>query len=73
MTTNDIETPFTKVECWQALKKLGKEKSHEWDGITTEFWLDFWEEVANSYVTLLNLAFTEGRLGARSEHKERAD
>ena len=40
-TANSIEIPFTKEEWWQALKKLGKEKSPEWDGITTEFWLEF--------------------------------
>ena len=61
-TANNIETPFTKEECWQALKKLGKEKSPRWDG-TTEFWLEFWEELAKSCVALLNYAFIEGRLG----------
>ena len=58
-----IETPFTKEECWQALKKLGKEKSPGWDGITTEFSLEFWEDLASSCVALLNSTFTEGRLG----------
>ena len=62
-TAASIEIPFTKEECWQALKKLGKEKSPGWDGITTEFWIEFWEELASSCVALLNAAFTEGRLG----------
>ena len=48
MIATSIETPSTKEECWQALKKLGKEKSLGWDGITTEFWLEFWEELVNS-------------------------
>ena len=63
-TIASIETPFTKEECWQALKKLGKEKSPGWDGITTEFWLEFWEQLADSCVAMLDSAFTKGRLGA---------
>ena len=63
-TAARLEVPFTKEECWQALKKLGKEKSRAWDGITMEFWIEFWEELANSCVALLNTTFTEGQLGA---------
>ena len=63
-TGASIEAPFTKEECWQALKKLGKEKSPRWDGITTEFWLELWEELANSCIAMLNTAFTKGQLGA---------
>ena len=40
-TAASLEAPFTKEECWQALKKLSKEKAPGWDGITTEFWLEF--------------------------------
>ena len=63
-TATNIEIPFTKEECWHALKKLGKKKSPGWDGITTEFWLEFWEELANTYMAMLNIAFIEGRIGA---------
>ena len=55
---------FLLLSSWQSLKKLGKEKSPGWDGITTEFWLEVWDELANSCMAMLNSAFTEGRLGA---------
>ena len=63
-TTASLEAPFTKEECWQALKKLGKEKAPWWDGITMEFWLQLWEELANSCMAMLNTTFTKRRLGA---------
>ena len=50
-TIASIEVPFTKEECWQTLKKLGKEKALGWD-ITMEFWLKFWKELANPCLSI---------------------
>ena len=50
----EMEKPFAKEECLQALKKMGKEKSPGWDGITAQIYVEFWEELANPWLSLIN-------------------
>ena len=60
----DLESSISVEECFQALQALGKEKSPGWDGLTVEFFKEFWEDLKSPITKIANDAFLMERLDA---------
>ena len=54
---NDIEGPLTEYECACALRNMNNNKSPGSDGITTEFYKIFWNDIKSFYIKSLNYSF----------------
>ena len=61
---NNIEGPASVYECTIALKSMKDNKSLGSDGITTEFYKIFWNDVKSYYVKSLNYSFENGNMTA---------
>ena len=59
---NDIEGPLTEYECACALRNMNNNKSPGSDGITTEFYKIFWNDIKSFYIKSLNYSFENGSL-----------
>ena len=57
-----IEGSLTDYECSMALKEMKNNKSPGSDGITTEFYKLFWDDIKLLYVKSLNYSFDKGDL-----------
>ena len=57
-----LEQPLTEKECLEVLKQCGKNKSPGSDGLSVEFYLQFWNLVGDEMVQSFNYAQEEGRL-----------
>ena len=49
-------------ECLEALKSMASEKSPGTDGLPSEFYKVFWEEIGESLTSALNFSFEIGQL-----------
>ena len=56
------EGRLTLKNCWEALQSMKNGKSSGNDGLTKEFYVCVFEEVAPSFLKSLNYAFTVGEL-----------
>ena len=56
------EGRLTLKKCWEALQSMKNGKSPGNDGLTNEFYVCFFEEVAPPLLKSLNYAFTVGEL-----------
>ena len=59
---NICEGKITKEECKKALNEMGTGKSPGSDGLTSEFYKCFWDEVGDDVVQSINNAFDKGEL-----------
>ena len=57
-----IEGSITEYECACALKCMNNNKSPGSDGITTEFYKIFWNDLKSFYIKSLNYSFENGSL-----------
>lgn len=57
-----INRPFTLEELHSALKELNKGKAPGSDGLTPEFYLQFWELIKDSFFSCLEFSLEEGIL-----------
>ena len=57
-----IEGNITEYECACALKSMNNNKSPGSDGITTEFYKIFWNDLKSFYIKSLNYSFKNGSL-----------
>ena len=57
-----IEGNITEYECACALRDMNNNKSPGSDGITTEFFKIFWNDLKSFYVNYLNYSFENGSL-----------
>ena len=65
LTTYDqskCDGDLTESECLKSLKTMKLNKSPGPDGLTTEFYLEFWPEIGPKLVRMLNYAKTQGEL-----------
>ena len=58
----DLECSISVEECFQDLQALGKEKSPGWDGLTVEFFKEFWEDLKSLITKIANNAFLKEML-----------
>ena len=56
------EGPLSSKECLEALKSMASEKSPGTDGLPSEFYKVFWEEIGESLTSALNFSFEIGQL-----------
>ena len=56
------EGPVTRLEIDTSIKKMNLNKSPGPDGLTTEFYRTFWNELADNPVEVYNYAYIEGKL-----------
>ena len=59
---NIIEGQITEYECTCALRDMQNNKSPGSDGITTEFYKIFWNDIKSFYIKSLNYSFENGSL-----------
>ncbi len=59
---NICEGIITPMECSKAVNKMAKNKSPGYDGIPTEFYVTFWNEVCTYLIDSYNESFTHGEL-----------
>ena len=59
---NDIEGHLTEYECACALRNMNNNKSLGSDGITTEFYKIFWNDIKSFYIKSLNYSFENDSL-----------
>ena len=59
---NSCKGHITDLECKTALKDMKNQKSPGSDGITTEFYKIFWNDIKEYYIKSINLAFQNGEL-----------
>jgi len=59
---NICEGKITKEECKKALNEMGIDKSPHSDGLTSEFYKRFWDEIGDDVVQKINNAFDKGEL-----------
>ena len=59
---NSCEGQITDLECKTALKDMKNQKSPGSDGITTEFYKIFWNDIKEYYITSINFSFQNGEL-----------
>ena len=57
-----LEVKITLEECFASLNAMGKEKSLDWDGLTIEFFLEFWEHLKLYVLFIVNRDFLQGKL-----------
>ena len=57
-----IEGHITEYECACALREMNNNKSPGSDGITTEFYKIFWNDLKSNYVKSMNYSFDAGSL-----------
>ena len=57
-----IEGKITEYECTCALREMNNNKSPGSDGITTEFYKIFWNDIKSFYIKSLNYSFENGNL-----------
>ena len=55
------EGPLSSKECLEALNGMASEKSPVTDGLPSEFYQVFWEEIGESLTSALNLSFEIGQ------------
>ena len=56
------EGKVTKEECINSLNEMKNDKSPSSDGLTSEFYKRFWEEIGDDVVQSINSAFNKGEL-----------
>ena len=56
------EGPLSSKECLEALKSMASERSPGTDGLPSEFYKAFWEEIGESLTSALNFSFEIGQL-----------
>ena len=61
MKTIFWEGPFSSKECLEALKSMALEKSPGTDGLPSEFYKVFWEEIGESLTRALQLPTSQRR------------
>ena len=61
---NNIERRPSEYECTIALKSMKNNKSLGYEGITTEFYKIFWNDVKSYYVKSLNYSFENRNMTA---------
>ena len=59
---NICEKDITFDECYEAMKKIGKNKTPGYDGLPVEFFITFWSEIKYMVLDSFNDAFKEGEL-----------
>ena len=59
---NSCEGHITDLECKTALKDMKNQKSPGSDGITTEFYKIFWNDIKEYYIKSINFSFQNGEL-----------
>lgn len=59
-----LEKQITEDECWwgRLFPQWEREKSPRWDGLTVEFFLEFWPDLKLSIVKIVQQAFGNGIL-----------
>lgn len=57
-----INRPFTLEELYSALKELNKNKAPGSDGLTPEFYLQFWQLLKDAFLQSLEFSLEEGTL-----------
>ena len=60
--TSTCEGEITLAECTKALSMMQNNKSPGSDGLTTEFYLAFWDIISHYVVNSFNYAFNTGNL-----------
>ena len=59
---NSCEGHITELECKTALKDMKNQKSPGSDGLTTEFYKIFWNDIKEYYIKSINFSFQNGEL-----------
>ena len=59
---NRCEGIITKRECWDALSSMNNNKSPENDGLFKEFYICFFEKLANPLIQALNQSFVDDEM-----------
>ena len=59
---NRCEGIITKRECWDALSSMNNNKSPGNDGLSKEFYICFFEKLANPLIQALNQSFVDGEM-----------
>ena len=59
---NSCEGHITDLECKTALKDMKNQKSPGSDGISTEFYKIFWNDIKKYYIKSINFSFQNGEL-----------
>ena len=59
---NICEGKITEQECKKALNEMGIGKSPGSDGLTSEFYKRFWDEIGDDVVQSINNAFDKGQV-----------
>ncbi len=57
-----LEQPITLLECEQALFSMAEGKAPGMDGIPVEFYKQFWSQIKNDFLNMVNTAFQEEQL-----------
>ena len=58
-----LEMPFSKQELLEAIKGMANRKVPGKDGISKEFYLEFWEFLGDDFMKVINEVFVSGELG----------
>ncbi|GBG88527.1 hypothetical protein CBR_g47997 [Chara braunii] len=58
-----LEAPLSQEELLETLKSMSPNKTPGRDGLTKEFWLEFWPILGSEYVTFLEQAWQREELG----------
>ena len=59
---NRCEGIITKRECWDALSSMNNNKSPGNDGLSKEFYICFFEKLADLLIQALNQSFVDGEM-----------
>ena len=59
---DSIEGSLTELECFNAMKDMKPDKSPGTDGLPSEFYQTFWNEVSKPLLKALNYGFEVGQL-----------
>ena len=59
---NRCEGIIRKRECWDALSSMNNNKSPGNDGLSKEFYICFFEKLANPLIQALNQSFVDGEM-----------
>ena len=59
---NKCEGIITKRECWDALSSMNNNKSPGNDGLSKEFYICFFEKLADPLIRGLNQSFVDGEM-----------
>jgi len=60
--TQQLQRPITKIELHGALQQMARGHNPGPDGVTVDFFIKFWDIIADDYLAMLQAAFQNGRL-----------